>query len=72
MSWDARRTRDELDPIRDADELPVDEVGDHGSFEKEPEHGDPEAAPPELERLDLTADEPDVELDVELTDEPPA
>lgn len=54
-------TRDEFNPIRDAAvELPVPEVGDHASFEREPEPagpGDP-ADTPELERLDLEADEP--------------
>jgi hypothetical protein len=51
-------TRDEKNPIERAGDLPVPEVGDHGSFQQEPEHGDAEAREPELERLDLTADEP--------------
>jgi hypothetical protein len=53
-----RSQRDELNPYTDEDELPVDEVGDLGSFEREPEYGDPDAPEPELDRLDLTADEP--------------
>lgn len=63
--------RNELRPYEHESELPVDEDGDRGSFQREPEYGDPEAAPPELERLDVTA--ADVELELELTDdEPPA
>ena len=49
---------DENWPIERAKDLPVQEVGDFASFETEPEHGDAEAREPELERLDLAADEP--------------
>jgi hypothetical protein len=64
--------RDEHAPYDFEGDLPVTEVGDFGSFEREPEYGDDEAREPELERLDLTADEPgDVELDVELVDDEP-
>lgn len=47
------------EPIERAGDLPLPEVGDLGSFMSEPEHGDAEAREPELERLDLTADEPE-------------
>lgn len=40
---------DERNPVEDARELPLPEVGDELSFEREPEGGDPEAADPELE-----------------------
>ena len=39
----------EREPIADESELPVPEVGDLGSFQREPEHGDPQAEPPETE-----------------------
>lgn len=52
-------TRDERNPIERASDLPVPEVGDYASFCDEPAHGDPEAREPELERLDLTAEEPE-------------
>lgn len=50
-------------PYERAAELPVPEVGDYGSFEQEPDYGDAEAREPELERLDLTADEPPDDAD---------
>lgn len=55
--------RDPDTPYEDAANLPVPEVGDHGSFEREPDGGWPDAEPPELERLDVTADEPPAEDD---------
>ena len=43
--------RDEKEPIETAGDLPVPEVGDLGSFAREPEHGDPDAPEPELESM---------------------
>lgn len=48
----------EGDPYQTERELPVPEVGDLGSFAPEPEGGRPDAPEPELERLDLTAEDP--------------
>jgi hypothetical protein len=56
-------SRDERDPYTDVHELPVDEVGDFGSFAREPDGGNPAALEPELEPLDLVADEPDPDDD---------
>lgn len=51
-------TRDEHRPYERDDELPTRELGDWASDSTEPEHGDAEAREPELDRLDLEADEP--------------
>jgi hypothetical protein len=56
-------SRDEHNPISGPAELPAPEIGDHGSFEGEPDGGGDTWAPPEVERLDLTADEPPADAD---------
>lgn len=72
-------TRDERNPVTDEAFLQVPEVGDLGSFEAEPEGGDPDAPEPELDHsavwggpgvADDDAPEPDDRLDL-TADDPP-
>ena len=61
--------RDEHTPYESEEELPLREVGDFGSFEREPDHGDTDADEPELERLDISADDPPQDRMLEYDDD---